>query len=159
MASMTDPMDSLRLLQQALDEKIVDFQQCDLYPDVAIHYDTPNDTPRFTYAILKDKVAQSIALFVRTEPVEGILCFQMGWATIESMRGKGLATDIVTKGISELKNGMDRNGINKFCLEAVISESNIESIKLAGKLFTESPKPCVDSFSGVDAFQYLRVIE
>lgn len=154
---MTDPMDSLNLLQQALDENLVSFDPCEIHPEVAVHYDTPNNAARFTYAIFNGRVAQSIALFVMTEPVEGVSCFQMGWATIESARGKGLATNVVSKGLAELKSGMKRNGIDKFFIEAVIAESNIQSIKLADRLFSEKAKACTDSFSGVSAVQFLEV--
>ncbi|GIU10812.1 MULTISPECIES: hypothetical protein [unclassified Shewanella] len=157
MAEMTNPMDSLRLLQQAINVRSVSFQNCESYPEVSVLYDTPNDTARFTYALFNGDIAQSIALFVLTEPVEGIPCFQMGWATIENERGKGLATNIVSKGLEELKNGMKRNGISKFFIEAVISESNSESVKLASKVFTEKPSSCTDSFSGDNALQFLQV--
>jgi len=158
MAGMTDPMDSLILLQRALDESLVSFDPCEKHPEVAVHYDTPNNTARFTYVIFKGKVAQSIALFVMTEPVGAVSCFQMGWATIESARGQGLATNVVSKGLSELKSGMKRNGINKFFIEAIIAESNIQSIKLADRLFTEKAKACTDSFSGVSAIQFLELV-
>lgn len=159
MPSMTDPMDSLRLLQEAIDNQILQFQPGELYSDLAVHYDTPNDIPRFTYVKLNDLVAQSIALFVMVDPIDGIPCFQMGWATIPSMRGNGLATDISTKAVEELKNGLRRNSTTKFYLEAVISDSNTESRNIANKLLSDSPESCKDSFSGEDAFQYLRLIE
>ena len=71
MSSMTDPMDSLKLLQQAINENVVSFGPCEINPEVAVHFDTPNGTARFTYAIFNEQEAQSIALFVMTEPVEG----------------------------------------------------------------------------------------
>ena len=151
-------MDSLRLLQQAIDKQIVEFQRCEIFPDIAVHFDKPNDVPRFTYANLKNGVAQSIALFVMVEPVEGTHCFQMGWATAETMRRKGLATDVVSKAVEELKNGMNRNGIDRFYIEAIISESNIESQRLAARIFTDAPQPCTDSLSGEKALQYLRLV-
>lgn len=159
MSSMTDPMNSLRLLQEAIDSQILRFQPCELYPDIAVHYDTPNNIPRFTYVKFKDLIAQSIALFVKIDPIEGIPCFQMGWATIPSMRGSGLATDISTKAVKELKNGLRQNGTTTFYLEAIISNSNSESRSIANKLISDSPKSCKDSFSGEDAFQYLRLIK
>lgn len=157
MPSMTDPMNSLKLLQQAIDESFVSFDPCEIHPDVAVHYDTPNDTPRFTYAIFNGQEVQSIALFVMTESVGGVPCFQMGWATIEGLRGKRLATNVVSKGLAELKNGMKRNAIDKFYIEAVIAESNTESIKLATRLFSINPKACTDSLSGINAVQFLEV--
>lgn len=158
MPEMTDPLNSLIHLQDAIDQRLISFQPCEIYSEISVHYDTPNDTPRFTYAIFNGKEAQSISLFVMTEPVEGVHCFQMGWATIDTMRGKGLATEVVSKSIAELKKGLSRNRIDKFCIEAVIAESNIESIKLAKKIFTHDPKSCTDSFSGVQAYQFLEIV-
>jgi hypothetical protein len=156
---MTNPMDSLRLLQQAIDKQIVKFQHCEIFPDIAIHFDKPNDVPRFTYAHMENGIAQSIALFVMVNPVEGIHCFQMGWATAETMRRNGLATDVVSKAVKELKNGVNRNGISRFYIEAIISERNTESQRLAARIFTDAPEPCTDSLSGERALQYLRLME
>lgn len=156
MPSMIDPMDSLKFLQQAIDENFISFLPCDIHSEVVVHSDTPNDTPRFTYAILDGQVAQSVALFVLTQPVEGVHCFQMGWATIKAIRGKGLATNVVSKGLAELKNGMKQNGIEKFYIEAIIAESNTESIKIATRLFSKEPRQCTDSYSGASALQFLK---
>jgi RimJ/RimL family protein N-acetyltransferase len=156
---MTDPMDSLRLLQQAIDEQVVGFQHCEIFPDIAVHFDKPNDVPRFTYVRMENGIAQSIALFVMGEPVEGIHCFQMGWATVETMRRNGLATDVASKAVEELKNGMNRNGINRFYIEAIIAETNTESQRLASRMFPDPPEPCTDSLSGETALQYLRLVE
>lgn len=158
MPGMTDPMNSLRLLQDAINGSQVSFQRCEIYPDIAVLHDTPNGTPRFTYAFLNGRKALSVALFVLTEPVQGVPCFQMGWATIESERGKGRATDVVSKGLAELINGMRRNGIEKFYIEAVIGEPNTESLRLASKIFSDEPAPCTDSFSGVSALQFLKAV-
>lgn len=159
MPSMADPMNSLSLLQQAIDERIVRFQRCEIFSDIAVYFDKPNDTPRFTYAYLENSVAQSIALFVMVEPVEKTPCFQMGWATIETMRRNGLATNVVCKAVEELKNGIKRNGIDQFYIEAIISEANIGSQRLAARIFIDAPKPCTDSISEEKALHYLKLLE
>jgi hypothetical protein len=101
----------------------------------------------------------SISLFALTEPVSGIPCFQIGYAVVESMRQKGLASDIVAKGIHELRNGLKRNGAQQFYVEAVVAVPNTASNKLAKRLLSDNPKPCVDAYSGKPAMQYLKLIE
>jgi hypothetical protein len=105
MSSMTDPMNALAQLQLALDNRIVSLQQCDIHKDIYVIADRPNGAFRYTYAKVEDDKVQSIALFASTEPIEGILCFQMGWATLESLRKRGLATEMATKGVDELFSG------------------------------------------------------
>jgi K+-transporting ATPase A subunit len=52
--------------------------------------DHPEGTPRFAYAKVEKNEVQAIALFVLTEPVSEIPCFQIAYAVIEQMRQKGM---------------------------------------------------------------------
>lgn len=159
MSSMTDPMNALVELQRALDRRTVRPQPCEIHKDISVIFDQPNGTPRYTYAKVNNGKVQSIAVFALTEPVEGIPCFQMGWATVESVRGQGLATDTTTKGIDEIRNGLKKHGAGKFYIEAIVSDSNQHSNKIAKKLLSDSPVKCTDSFSGEPAVQYLRMVK
>jgi len=116
---------------RAVDQQIVDLNPCDLHKDISVIADRPTGVLRYIYAKINVGQVESIALFVLIEPIKGIPCFQMGWATIESMRGRGLATEVTTKGLDELRTGLKRNGVKQFYLEAVISESNQPSNALA----------------------------
>jgi hypothetical protein len=156
---MTDPMDALVQLQSALDNHFISPSPCELNKDILVEADQPNGTARFTYIKHKGGHAQAISLFVAAEPIEGVRCFQMGWATLESERGLGYATYVTEKGIEEITNGLIRNGVTTFYLEAVISVSNQPSIKLAAKLISESPKECTDTFSGEPALQFLKLVK
>jgi len=159
MASMTDPMNALVQLQLALDRRIVSLHPCEIHKDILVIVDQPNGKPRYTYAKVNSGRVNSIAIFALTEPVKGIPCFQMGWATVESMRGQGLATDTTSKGVDELRNGLRKHGGGKFYLEAIVSDTNQPSNRLAKKLLSGSPVKCTDVFSGEPAAQYLRLIE
>ncbi len=159
MPSMVDPMNALVELQRALDRRIVSLHPCEMHKDISVIFDQPNGTSRYTYAKVNNGKVQSIAVFVLTEPVYGFPCFQMGWATVESMRGQGLATDTTTKGIDELRNGLRKHGAGKFCIEAIVSDSNHPSNKIAKKLLSDSPVKCTDSFSSEPAVQYLRMVK
>lgn len=159
MATMTDPMNALKQLQLALDRRLVSFEPCEIHTDVLVHVDEP--TPgalRFTYAIIRGGKVQAISLFVLTEPVEEIPCFQMGWATRNSARGKGLASAITGKSVEEFSIGVGKHGLNQFYLEAIISDTNEASIRIAKKLLSEAPKRCTDSLSREPALQYLRLV-
>lgn len=159
MPEMTNPMNALTQLQIALDNNVISPTSCELHKDILVEVDQPNGLPRYTYFKHSKSKVQAIALFVLIEHIEGTPCFQMGWATLESVRNLGHATNIVEKGIDELKNGLQRHGIKIFYLEAIISSSNQASIKLATKLISDSPTECTDSFSGEPALQFLRLVK
>lgn len=156
MPGMTDPMDALVQLQLALDNRVVSLSPCELHKDILVIADQPNGTPRYTYVKINEDKVQAIALFVHTESIDGTPCFQLGWATIENMRGLGFAQHVTERGIDELVNGLGMHGIEKLYIEAIISDSNKPSIKIANKLLSDSPKKCTDSFSGEPALQFLR---
>ena len=159
MSQMTDPMNALNELQIAIDNKAVSLNNCEIYPDLKVLFDEPLGTPRFTYANTLNGKVKAVSLFVAAERMEGIPCFGIGYAVEKSAQQKGLATDIVKKSIEELSNGLKRNGIPKFYVEAIVGTSNIPSIKLAEKLISKSPRECTDEVSGEPAFQYVRLIE
>jgi hypothetical protein len=155
---MTDPMQALVQLQSALDNRIVRLRPCEIHKDLSVIADEPNGRPRFTYAKLEGTKVQSISLFALVDPVDGFPCFQMGCATVEAVRGRGFATDVTTKGIDELRNGIKRNRVEKFYVEAIVSVANEPSNRLAQKLLSASPVNCIDAFSGEPALQYLRIV-
>src|ERR1700754_2494611 len=102
---MTDPMDALKSLQIAVDHGRVVLTPCEIHPYLCVISDQPGGTPRLTYANMDRGKVLAISLFALTEPVTGVPCFQVGYAVVESMRQQGLASDIVAKGIQELRNG------------------------------------------------------
>lgn len=159
MSEMTNPMNALVQLQMALDEGVVRLHPCDIHRDISVIADKPNGTVRYTYAKVSNGTVQSIALFALIDPIDGIPCFQLGWATLEALQGRGLATDTVANGMDELVNGLKRHGDGKFYFEAVVSESNVPSQAIAKRLLSESPVKCTDVYSGEAALQYLRLVE
>jgi len=158
MARMTDPMDGLRSLQIALDHNEVELLDCEVHPDIKVILDHPNGEPRITYVTIREHKALAISIFVRADPLEGLPCFNLGYAVAESERQQGLATVIVQKGLDELGNGMRRHGVPRFYVEAVVEVSNIPSHKLARRLISDNPTPCTDCFSGEAAMHYNKLI-
>ncbi len=111
---MTDPMDALFGLQTALDRGLVRISPCDVHPELGFLFDEPNGVPRFTYALLRLKKVQAVALFVRAEPVRGTPCFTIGYAVVEAARNKGLGSTVLELSIDELKHGLGRAQISEF---------------------------------------------
>lgn len=158
MPGMTDPMDALRSLQRAVDSRIVRLSRCELHADLHVISDEAGGNPRITYANVRGGEVVAIAIFVITEPVHGVPCFQLGYAVVESMRSQGLASDIVVKGMRELLNGLKRNGATQFYVEAVIAADNEHSNKLAKRFLSDTPQETKDSVSGESALQYLKLL-
>lgn len=156
---ITDPMDALDGLQMALDGGIVTLTPCELHPELAVLLDQPTDKPRFTYALIEKKKVIAVALFVLIEPVQGVACFSIGYAVVESRRSKGFGSRTLKQAIDELRHGLSRNRVNEFYLEAIVSTENMPSNKLARRLISDSPELGTDCFSGEPIFQYLRRVE
>jgi hypothetical protein len=160
MPAMTDTMAALTSLQQALDNRLVMFQRCKLHPDLQVHLDDPSPgVSRFTYANISKGKVLAIAMFVVAEPVEGVPCFQLGYAVLDSARKAGLGSAIVAKSIEEISHGFKATPLKKFYVEAVVGRDNLPSNKIAAKVLARRPTEITDVFSGESALQYLRLVE
>lgn len=164
---MTDPMHALNGLQEAIDVGVVSleqFQPCELHPELCVMLDEPApQVTRFTYAKFEatsnGAIVQAIALFIVTEPINGVLCFQAGYAVAGPVRRQGLGSRVVQAGIDELKNGMGRTPIKEFYVEAVVGVDNVASNKIASATISAKPEPIADALSGESALQYLRKVQ
>lgn len=152
------PMDGLIGLQDALNKKLVEFKQCELSKDIAMHVDYPGGNVRFSYAKIEYGKIQSYAVFIMAEPLNGLSCLNLGYAVPKEYREQGFAQDILKKSILELKNGLGRNKIKEFYLEAIVEIGNKISQKIASKIISDSPKKCKDEYSGQDALAYIKLI-
>ena len=101
----------------------------------------------------------AIVQFIPCDPVEGELCFNVGWAVAEAYRGQGRAHGIVAAAIKEMQNGFNRTERNAFWVEAIVGEDNIASQRLAEKLLSGPVQKAIDSYSGDPIVQYLRRID
>lgn len=153
---MTDPMEALKGLQSALDAGTVQLQRCDLHSDIQVLLDDANGTPRFTYAQIDEGKVLAVAILILVQPIEGVRCFQLGYAVTESMRGKGIGSGIVKKAIDEFENGLGRTAMKEFFIEAIVSDGNVASNQIAKQLISDSPEACTDFYSKEPAYQYLR---
>lgn len=158
MPQMTDPMNALVSLQAELDEKRVYLKDCAIHQGLQMLVDKPNGSLRFTYAKVRTGVVEAIAQVALTEPINGIPCVQLGYAVIATMRGQRLASNTVAQALDEFQNGMREAGVTEFYVEAVVSQSNLASNKLAQRLLSASPVICTDDLSGEPALQYLKKV-
>lgn len=154
---MADPMVALRLLQQALDAGQVDLGG--LEGGYLKMQDRVPSGERYSYAKIIDGVAQAVSIFGLDEPIDGLDCFSVGYAVNEKYRRRGLAVEAVNTGIEDLKKRFLKTKMERFYIEAVIEVSNISSIKVAQKLFSEPGLPCIETYSGKRSLQFKRLIK
>lgn len=158
LSAMTDPLDSLVSFQQAFDDRELQRQRGEIDRKLFVHADRPQGEVRLSYAYVHRKTITALAIAVRTEPIEGIPCFQLGVAVPEAHRGQGRAKLIVEAAIAEMKNGLARNGIRVFYVEAIVGAHNAPSQRVAAATISDAPKEVTDQFSGLPAYQYLRKV-
>lgn len=158
MPEIANPMEALRTLQPAIDRGEVSLQPCTLHKDLWVLVDFPGGEPRTTYAVLEGGLVQCIVQFVSAEPIEGIPCLSIGYATLEGMRNRGLASAAVPQAIEEMRVGLRGHGIRRFYVEAVVSTSNDVSQKVALRALGPAAKTGTDHFSGEPIVQFVKLI-
>lgn len=155
---MTDPTDSLKGLQKALNDGELSLQSGELDPKLSVLADRPLGKMRMSYARIENGIVTALAVFVLTESVEGLPCFQLGIAVPDALRRQGRAKTIVEAALAEMKNGFCRNGIPAFYVEAIVGTDNVAYQHVATATLSTTPLSVTDQFSGLPALQYLRKI-
>ncbi|MGZ3745075.1 MAG: GNAT family N-acetyltransferase [Pseudobdellovibrionaceae bacterium] len=157
MPMMADPMIALLSLQKVLNSgPPVDPRELD--EGYAKMYDEPNGGKRYSYAKIIEGEVQAVSIFGLEDPIDGVDCYSVGHAVNENHRGRGLAVEAVDKGVEELKNKFRQTSMGRFYLEAVIDVTNIHSIKVAEKLFSDSPEKIIEKYSGKPALHFKKLI-
>ena len=159
MPSLVNPMDALKQFEPALKAGHIAVQQGDVDPDVWVHLDHPNGQVRFTYARIKNGIVNAIALLTPAGVHEGLPVFQLGYAVPQHLRKRGYAKDIVNAAIAEFRNGMGRNGVPAFYIEAVVGVDNIGSQKVAEAILGAQFDTGNDDESGEAVIQYMLKVE
>ena len=158
MPEIANPMEALRTLQPAIDRGEISLQPCRVHNDLWVLIDFPGGEPRTTYVVLKDGLVQCIVQFVPAEPIDGIPCLSIGYATVEGMRNRGLASAAVPKAIEEMRAVLRRHGTQRFYIEAIVSTSNDVSRKVALRALGPARKTGTDHFSGEPIVQFVKLI-
>lgn len=159
MPQLTDPLNALLSFQRALRNRSVRPMPGELDSTVLVFRDEPNGELRLTYARLEgDKVA-ALVNFTPADPIEQeVPCFGIGYAVHQDYRRQGRAKSLVEAAIAELRNGLGRNGIHAFHIEAVVGVDNIASQRVAEQTLTPESKPGTDQFSSVPILQFVRKV-
>jgi|SRR5215471_20134818 len=157
MPNITDPTQGLVSFQRALKAgSITNLQRGALDPTIYMHFDEPNGEPRFTYVRLEGKTVTALVMLARVESLQGLPCFQIGYAVPDEYRKQGRAQSAIEAAIAELQAGLARNGISTFYVEAVVGADNEPSKRVAEKAISASPKAITDQFSGEAALHYVK---
>ncbi len=151
---MIDPHDALPSLQEAFAAKQLVVQRCTFDRGMWLHQDNVNGKVRFTYIRTEGPTVVSFATFVHGQPLDGSPCFDAGWATLTSHRGRGLATQTVKAALVELTAGFGPYG--RFWVEAVVGTDNPASQKVAERGMEVEGEPITDSVSGLPAMLYRK---
>ncbi|NNJ16722.1 GNAT family N-acetyltransferase [Pseudomonas putida CSV86] len=155
---IADPMDALVSLQREV-RRGMPTDPTELSPGVRVVLDQPNGVIRYTYARIEHGRVKAIAIFVHHEPIDGVPCFNLGYAVPEAYCNRGWAGMIIEQGIQELRHGLGRHGAKSFYVEAVVGADNIASQRVASKIISDSPTAGIDSESGEPVLQYTRLVE
>lgn len=151
---MTDPMNALLSFQQEFLVHEPKLKPTLLDPNLYVHIDTPNGDIRVTFVRLDGKTVTALVSFSEGEPIDGIHCYNIGYAVAEAYRNRGRAKEIVTAAIKELKGNGDA-----FYVDAVVAADNIASQRVAAQVVSETPVPTTEQISGLPAFRYVRRFE
>lgn len=154
---IADPMDALVSLQREV-RRGMPTNPCDLYPGLRVVLDQPNGIIRYTYARIEHGRVKAIALFVHHEPIDGVPCFNLGYAVPDAYRGRGWAPEIVEQGVQELRQGLGRHGVKSFYVEAVIGKDNLASQRVATKVISIDSIESNDSESGEPVLAFKRLV-
>lgn len=158
MPATTDPSTALALFQQGLAAGHIPLQRAALDRTVFFCVDqTPSGSTRFTYMNLDGPTISAFVSFITAGNIDGVPCFQVGYAVPEAYRGRGHAKSLIAAGIAELKNGLSRSMPGAtFYVEAVVGADNEASQHVAAATLSASGDPVTDEVSGLPAFHYLR---
>lgn len=125
--------------KRAISKGLIKCQQGDIHSDILVHVDRPGGTPRLTYGLMgSGSRLKASCVAVTSAPYNGKPCFDVGVATFEKFRKQGHGKLILEKTIDELRNGLNRNGINEFYIELKVDEGNEASHRLCNHFCDET---------------------
>lgn len=150
---MVDPHIGLVSYQQALLQGLIHPRQCAVHKTLTVLLDDVPDGKRITYAVAQGTTVKATVIFAPNGYFEGKPCFQIGYAVAEPFRGQELATQVARMAIEELTEGL-RMVIPAFYIEAVVSPSNLASLRVAETVVGGTRDQIVDKHSGESAIRF-----
>lgn len=157
--ALPDLMNALTSFKQAYSMGAIVLQSGALQKDIYVHLDKPNGQPRLTYVRLDGKEVVALITYIQCEPVEGVPCYNVGWAVSEGYRRKGIAASTLKASMAELRAGLMRNKIPTFYVEAIVGVDNLASQGLAQKVISQTVNRGQDSHANVPVLQYLKKVD
>lgn len=158
MPAMSDPHDGYLSFRGAVEKGILQLDPCTLYPEMKFHADEIDGEMRFTYTVLQGNIPKGILQVVPSGWENGIFYFQLGIAVGDEFRNQGVASLLSQKGIEEFVNRFPLPHDKKLGIEAVISELNVASQKVAARSFSDPPIKIIDKHSGEPALRYELIV-
>lgn len=159
MGEMINPYHALQSYQEAYRDGRISPDACKRHPELAVLFDNETGSTRITYARIDEHVAKAIVIYIfMDEFINGLPCFELGYAVDPGHRDAGLATDTLRKSIEEMRAGFAQHG-KAFWIRAVIGEDNAPSHMVAAHVLAVDPTPITDGVSGLPAFEYLRLVQ
>lgn len=158
MSLMEGPIALLLDIQKALDSGVtVDPRELD--HGYKMIYDEPKvGLRRYSFVKIVEGEAQALSIFGLEIPINEITCYNVSYAVKENHRGRGLAVEAVNRGFEKLKIEMTKANLKSFYVEAVIDRNNLQSLKVASKLFSSPALPIEDGESGIPAFHFKKLV-
>ena len=149
----------MRSFGQSVSTEKIKPQLGELRPDILVYSDRPNGEMRLSYALIRDGEVVAMATLGEAEPYEGLKCFQLNYAVEPAHRGKGFALEIARAAIDEVRHGLNRHGVKRWAIEAVIDADHGASLVVAKRLFQEHPAAPVENDAGEMVCQFFQVID
>lgn len=158
MSEMPDPTDLIENLQHSLNDGLC-ISSHELDNGYKMFYDEPFvGGRRFIFAKIVNNQVQAMSIFGLEDDLDGITCWNVGYAVLKSYQRQGLASEAFNHGVMKLKEELKREGINKFVLEAVVDINNTPSVKLTEKLFKTQGQDMKENFTGAPALHFNKII-
>jgi RimJ/RimL family protein N-acetyltransferase len=151
---MTDPMNALLSFQQEFLVLKPKLKPARTDRNLHLYVDTPNGEIRVTFVRLEGKTVTALVSFAEGEPIDGIHCYNIGYAIAEAYRNQGRAKEIVAAAIKELKE----NG-EAFYVNAIVAADNVASQRVAAQVVSETSVSITEPISNLPAFRYVRRFE
>lgn len=154
---MADPTIPLVKLQEAIDSGSY-IVPSDLDEGYMKLYDITPSGRRYSYVKVINNEVQAVAIFGEDDPINGIDCYDIGYAVKDKHRGQGLSIEAVNKGVEDLKQILRQTSTKQFYLAALVAITNTPSLKVAEKLFLSTGVPAIDTESGTRSLFFKKLI-
>lgn len=159
LSGLVNPADALPSFQKAYEKGELQLQHCEAEKSFFVYADQPNGELRLSYARIEAGQVTALVIYFNVPPINGLPCFQVGWAVPEAFRNQGRARRAVQASLRELDQGFAKRGIiPKFYVEAVVGADNEPSQKVAFATLSEKPEHGIDKFSGEAVLHYVTMI-